>query len=130
MNSNKVIKITSPLNNAVIGEVPALSKAEVDEVIKQTKQVSKQWAQTSLYERGEYLYKVAHLLIKYHDELVNLLMKEVGKDRKSAKSEVLRTADLIRYTIETAKNIYGQAIPADIVEGAKKGNLQLQVESQ
>ena len=59
MNSNKVIKITSPLNNAVIGEVPALSKAEVDEVIKQTKQVSKQWAQTSLYERGEYLYKVA-----------------------------------------------------------------------
>ena len=46
-----------------------LSKAEVDEVIKQTKQVSKQWAQTSLYERGEYLYKVAHLLIKYHDEL-------------------------------------------------------------
>ena len=52
MNSNKVIKITSPLNNAVIGEVPALSKAEVDEVIKQTKQVSKQWAQTYKYRSG------------------------------------------------------------------------------
>ena len=125
MNSNKVIKITSPLNNAVIGEVPALSKAEVDQVIKQTKQASRQWAQTSLYERGEYLYKVADLLIKYNDELVNLLMKEVGKDRKSAKSEVLRTADLIRYTIETAKNIYGQAIQADIVEGAKKGRFAI-----
>ncbi|HAX72759.1 MAG TPA: NADP-dependent glyceraldehyde-3-phosphate dehydrogenase [Firmicutes bacterium] len=125
MLSHKVISITSPLDNTEIGEVKAMSQNEVDHAITQSKIVLKVWKNTSLFERGQYLNKAADLLFKYRDELIELLIKEVGKDRKSAQSEVLRTVDFIRYTIETAKTMYGQAIPADTVEGVKKGKIAI-----
>lgn len=119
------ITIKSPINDEVLGQVVALSQAAVDDRIQKSKQALKSWKETSLYERGEYLYKAADLLVEKSDALITLLMKEVGKDRKSATSEVMRTADLIRYTADTAKNMYGQMIPADTVEGVKKGKFAI-----
>lgn len=56
-------------------------------------------------------------LVTRMEELTELLMNEVGKDRKSAKSEIIRTADFIRFTIETAKNIHGESINGDSFVG-------------
>lgn len=122
---DQFITIKSPINDEVLGQVVALSQDAVDERIQKSKQALKSWKETSLYERGEYLYKAADLLVEKSDALITLLMKEVGKDRKSATSEVIRTADLIRYTADTAKNMYGQMIPADTVEGVKKGKFAM-----
>ena len=119
------IKIKSPLNSKEIGEVVAMSQEDVNDKIQKSKEALKTWKNTTIYERGQYLYKVASLLEENADELANLLMLEVGKDLKSAKSEVIRTSDLIKQTIETAKNISSQSIPADIVSGVKKGKMAI-----
>ncbi len=116
-----MITIKSPLNNEEIGQVKAMSQQDVDNKIENARKALKQWKKTTLYERGEFLFKVADLFEAKVDELANLLVMEVGKDLKSAKSEVIRTADLIRQTVETSKNVYHQAIPADTVAGVKKG---------
>lgn len=116
-----MIIIKSPLNNKEIGQVKAMSQQDVDNKIQKAKKALVTWKKTTLYERGEYLFKVADLFEEKIEELANLLMLEVGKDLKSAKSEVIRTADLIRQTVETSKNVYHQAIPADTVAGVKKG---------
>ena len=119
------ITIKSPINDEVLGQVIALSQMAVDEKIQKSKQALKGWRETSLYERGQFLYKAADLLLQKSDELIDLLMKEVGKDRKGATSEVMRTADLIRYTADTAKTLYGQMIPADTVESVQKGKFAM-----
>lgn len=119
------ITIKSPINDEVLGQVIALSQMAVDEKIQKSKQALKGWRETSLYERGQFLYKAADLLVQKSDELIDLLMKEVGKDRKGATSEVMRTADLIRYTADTAKTLYGQMIPADTVESVQKGKFAM-----
>ncbi len=119
------ITIKSPINDEVLGQVVALSQTAVDEKIQKSKKALKGWRETSLYERGEFLYKAADLLVQKSEELIDLLMKEVGKDRKGATSEVMRTADLIRYTADTAKTLYGQMIPADTVEGVQKGKFAI-----
>lgn len=119
------IIIKSPLNNKEIGEVVAMSQEEVNNKIKKSKEALKKWKALTTYERGEYLYKIATLLEEKEDELSELLMLEVGKDLKSAKSEVTRTVDIIRQTVETAKNICGKSIPADIVSGAKKEKIAI-----
>lgn len=125
MKSMQFIDIKSPLDNQIIGTVPALSQVEVDKRIKNAKTALSKWKETSIYERGAFLYKTADLLEENCEQLAQLLVQEVGKDYKSAKSEVMRTADLIRYTVDTAKNMYGQAIPADTVEGVKKGKIAI-----
>ena len=119
------ITIKSPINDEVLGQVIALSQMGVDGKIQKSKQALKGWRETSLYERGQFLYKAADLLVQKSDELIDLLMKEVGKDRKGATSEVMRTADLIRYTADTAKTLYGQMIPADTVESVQKGKFAM-----
>lgn len=116
-----MITIKSPLNNEELGHVKAMSQVDVDNKINNATEALKSWKKTTIYERGEYLHKVANLFEEKVEELANLLMLEVGKDLKSAKAEVIRTADLIRQTIETAKNVYNQSIPADTVAGVKKG---------
>lgn len=120
-----MIEIVSPLNNEVIGQVEAMSQDTVESKILTAKETLKTWKKTTLFQRGQYLYKVADLFEQNVDELAKLLMMEVGKDLKSAKSEVMRTADFIRQTIETSKNLFNQSIPADTVAGVKKGKMAI-----
>ena len=117
MGNEQLITITSPLDGSVLGNVNAMSKIDIDEVIQKSKKVFDSWRAVPLNERCEILYKAANLLVTKVDELTDLLVKEVGKDKKSAKSEVIRTADFIRFTIETAKNIHGESINGDSFAG-------------
>lgn len=125
MRQNQTIDIKSPLSNKVIGQVPAMTQEQVHTVIQKAKESIGVWNNTSIYERVEYLYKVAELLLKNEKKLVELLIEEVGKDRKSAKSEVVRTADFIRFTADTAKNLQGQNIHADRFPGGSKGKFAI-----
>lgn len=125
MKSNSFIDIKSPLTGEIIGQVPAMSQYEVKEVIERSKNNLKMWKDTPIYQKANYLYKVADLLMEKKDALIELLIKEVGKDKKSATSEVIRTADFIRFTADTAKNMHGQNIEADKFQGGNKGKFAI-----
>ncbi|MGM9924493.1 MAG: NADP-dependent glyceraldehyde-3-phosphate dehydrogenase [Bacillus sp. (in: firmicutes)] len=117
------IEVFSPINNSFLGKVPAMTKEEVDQAIKNSKEAQKQWKLTSLNKRVELLYKAADILEAQADGLAELIMMEVAKDKKSAKSEVIRTADFIRFTADTAKNIQGEHLQGDTFPGGKKNKI-------
>lgn len=117
MQNEQLITITSSLNDSILGTVCAMTKSDIDEAIQKSKKVFATWRAIPLNERCEILYKAANILVTRMEELTELLMNEVGKDRKSAKSEIIRTADFIRFTIETAKNIHGESINGDSFVG-------------
>ena len=73
-NDNNYIEIKSPINNEVLGKVPAMSKEEVNLVIENSKQAQKEWKLTPINKRVEILYKVAEILEKEADKLSELLM--------------------------------------------------------
>jgi glyceraldehyde-3-phosphate dehydrogenase (NADP+) len=120
-NDNRnYIEIKSPLDDAVIGRVPALSQKEVDEAIGLAKVSFQSWKNVPLNLRAEILYKAANVLLEHTEKLTDLLIKEVGKDRKSATSEITRTAEFIRFTADSAKSIHGESIQGDIFSGFSK----------
>ena len=121
----EIIKIKSPLTNEQIGQVLAMSQKDVDTKIQKSKVALQDWKDLTIYQRGEYLYKVSTLLEENKEELANLIMLEVGKDLKSAKSEITRTVEIIKQTIETAKNICGKTVPADTTSANQKGKLAI-----
>jgi len=53
------------------------------------------------------------------------MMREIGKDNKSCKSEILRSVDYIRFTADTAKNMSGESIPGDSFPGFKKNKISV-----
>ncbi|MDF2802950.1 MAG: NADP-dependent glyceraldehyde-3-phosphate dehydrogenase [Anaerocolumna sp.] len=114
------IEIVSPLNGEVIGKVSTMSKEEVDEAVKKANDTFHKWKDVPLNERAEMLYKTAALLEEQVERLAELLVLEVGKDKKSAHSEITRTADFIRFTADTAKSIHGESIQGDTFSGFNK----------
>lgn len=59
------------------------------------------------------------------DEIADIVMKEVGKGHKDAKKEVVRTADLIRYTVDEALHMHGDSMMGDSFPGGSKSKLAI-----
>lgn len=123
--SNKFIDIYSPLDQSLVGSVPAMTPSEVDKTIASAKEAQKHWKHISVNERADILYKAADLLIEHTDELAKLLMLEIGKDIKSARSEVSRTADFIRFSADSGKSVSGESIPGDSFPGFKNNKVSV-----
>jgi len=119
------ITIYSPINNAEIGKVPAMKANDVDIAIESAKEAQKSWKNKTIDERAEILYKAADILLANKEELEYLMMEEIAKDRKSCLSEIERTADFIRFTADTAKNISGESIPGDSFPGVKNNKISI-----
>lgn len=120
LDSNNYISIKSPIDNSLVGKVTAMTKEDVNIAVQKAKQAFHEWKNEPLSKRAEILYKVADVLLEHSDELADLLIREVGKDRKSAISEVSRTADFIRFTADSAKSIHGESIQGDNFSGFNK----------
>lgn len=116
------IEIKSVLDDSTIGFVPAMNKKEVDFIIEKSKISQKKWKETSIDERAKILYKVAEILEKNVDVFVNNMINEIGKDRKSSNAEVIRTADFIRFTADSVRNLSNESLVGDTFYGgsAKK----------
>lgn len=102
-----------------------MTKEEVDFAIKNAKETQISWKNVPVNKRAEILYKAADLLIEKSDEMSDIMMREIGKDKKSCESEILRSADYVRFTADTAKNLSGESIPGDSFPGFKKNKISL-----
>ncbi|HEX3022185.1 MAG TPA: NADP-dependent glyceraldehyde-3-phosphate dehydrogenase [Lachnospiraceae bacterium] len=119
------ITIQSPIDESEIGCVPAMGKEEVDMAIETARIAQRKWRNVTIDEKSEILYKAADILLNYKEELSELMLREIAKDRKSCHSEVERTADFIRFTADTAKNISGESIPGDSFPGGKNTKVSI-----
>lgn len=111
--TNDYIEIKSVLDNSTVGFVSAMNQDEVDFVLENAKLAQKKWRETSIDERANLLYKVASILEENVNVFVESMIHEIGKDRKSCKSEVLRTADFIRYTADTVRTMSNECLVGD-----------------
>ena len=124
-DSDKFIDIYSPIGNCIVGKVPSMTREEVDFAINNAKEAQVSWKNVPVNKRAEVLYKAADLLVEKVDEISDVMMREIGKDKKSCESEILRSADYIRFTADTAKNLSGESIPGDSFPGFKKNKISL-----
>ncbi len=124
-SSQQAIEIYSPYSLDLIGRVQAITREEIDEAISFAQEAQKTWKEVSLQERAKYLYNWANELMSVQDEIAEVIMKEVGKSLKDAKSEVARTADLIRYTVEEALHMHGESMKGDSFPGGSKSKVAI-----
>lgn len=125
IGSEKEIKINSPINNEEIGTIPAMTREEADNAIKTAKAALKNWRNLAVVERAKYLYKAADILERDKDIIGNILAKEVSKGIKAAIGEVVRTADLIRYSAEEGLRTVGEIVEGGSFEAASKNKIAM-----
>lgn len=118
--SKETLDIRSPWRHEVIGSVQSVTKNEVDKAIESAHEVQEDWANLSLTQRGQYLDRWADEINKDVNNLAMAVMDEVGKNFDDAKKEVLRTVDLIHYTVQEALHMNGQSMRGDGFPGGSK----------
>ncbi len=123
--SGKWDKILSPTDGSLVGEVPAIGIDEVDEFLKTADEAQKSWQTVPANERAEILHKAADILVREKDVIAEVLMREIAKNRKSALSEVVRTADLIHFTAEEGKRVTGESLSSGAFPGFHETKLSI-----
>jgi len=119
------IKIFSPVDDSLIGEIQAQSRNDVDFAIKSARKAQKEWGKVPISERAEIIHKAARIMEKYEEEIANILAKEIAKAKSSAISEVKRTVDFMHFTAETGKRMTGETIYGDAFPGFDKTKISL-----
>ncbi len=121
--SGELIAIHSPVDGSLVGSVQSVTKQEVDELVEISRSSRESWAHTQMYERSEILHRAATLLEERAEEIAEILVMEIAKDRKSALSEVRRTADFLRFTADVGKSVEGFAVSGDNFPGGSRNKL-------
>lgn len=98
----KTHTIHSPIDDAVVGTVPAMDAEGTRQALARATAAQGAWQRMPMPERGTRLNQAAQALRDNVDELADVLVREIGKTPQEATDEVLRSADLIDYTVEVA----------------------------
>jgi glyceraldehyde-3-phosphate dehydrogenase (NADP+) len=123
VTSINTIDIFSPVDNSLVGRIPAMSKDEASEVIENSKASQKEWATMAISARAAILHKCANLIDENVEYLSQIMQKEIAKDKHSCIAEIKRTADFIRFTADAGKHLEGETIGADNFPGFKKNKI-------
>ena len=121
----KTIRIISPLDGEAVGQISSVSLQEAEEAVVAAREAQKGWENTLIHERVEIILKAAQILKDHADFLTDLLISEIGKPRKEAQDEVLRTVDLICYYAEEGRRLTGETLSSDAFPGYKKVKLAI-----
>jgi acyl-CoA reductase-like NAD-dependent aldehyde dehydrogenase len=97
-----MIKTVNPATEEILNEYEIVSKEQVDDTIKQAKNVFLEWKK-DIDKRSEFLYAFAKELRKNKENLAKTATQEMGKAIKEARSEVEKCAWAIEYYADHGK---------------------------
>ena len=119
------IKVTSPIDDSLVGELPAMSRGDIDKAYEGLQNVQPEWAAKPVAERAEQVSLIAKVLRDYVDELADTLVMEIGKTPQEARDEITRTADLVDATVAAATALKPERIAAEDFPNTPAGRSQL-----
>ena len=120
---NPPIEVSSPVDGSLVGRLSSMSQEELDLAAASAKAAQKSWAAYPVYRKAELMYRAAQLLEERVEEMSDCLTMEIAKDKKSAVSEIKRSADLLRYTADVGKSLQGEAIFGDSFPGGSRDKM-------
>lgn len=104
----------NPANEEVIGEFPLTGKEEVDGAVNMAQQAFDGWRKLSRVERADLFDKLAQLLKRDHEKLVNVISLETGKNLNESHAEVIEALHMCQVVFASGRNSYGQKIASEL----------------
>ena len=111
--SGKWIDVLNPSTEEVISRQPEGTIEDVNEALDAARAAQKAWGATPAIERAGYLKKIANGIRARQDEFIDIIMREQGKTRSWATTEVVVTAEYFDYMASFARHIEGEIIQSD-----------------
>ncbi|MBP2658457.1 MAG: hypothetical protein H6Q69_1489 [Firmicutes bacterium] len=111
--SRKMISVINPATEAIVSEIPAGTREDVETAVKAAEQAQKSWAKLPAIVRAGYLKEIAQGIRENSEELARVIAEEQGKILPLARVEANFTADYMDYMAEFARRYEGEIIESD-----------------
>lgn len=108
------ITVVNPANNATVGHVPRMGRAETRRAVEAAERALPAWRELSAKERSAKLRRWYELIIENQLDLARIMTLEQGKPLAEAQGEIVFGASYIEWYAEEAKRIYGDIIPGQV----------------
>jgi acyl-CoA reductase-like NAD-dependent aldehyde dehydrogenase len=107
--TNATVTARDPATGARLGEVPATSPENIEQVVAEVAKVQPLWALLRVEDRARYMRRVAQAVIDELDELAELLGREQGRPRGEVLTlELLPAIDALIWIAEEGGSILGR----------------------
>lgn len=106
-----VISVDNPATGEIIGSVPRLNRADIQQAIGAANKAFPLWSAKTARERAATLRKWYELMVENRDDLARLMTIEQGKPLLESQGEVAYAASFLEWFGEEAKRVYGDTIP-------------------
>lgn len=107
------LKVHSPIDGSLIGEIGVHSKADVEEMIASAKAAFEQWKRVPAPRRGELIRLFAEELRAAKDELGALVTLECGKILQEGLGEVQEMIDICDLAVGQSRQLFGLTIASE-----------------
>src|SRR5881392_1669022 len=112
--SGETFDTTSPASGEHLGTFPRSSADDVDRAVAAAKEAFRDWRLVPAPERGNILFRFAHLLTEHKDELAELMAREMGKVLPEAGGDVQEAIDMAYYMGGEGRRLFGQTTPSEL----------------
>ena len=111
LSARESIPVTNPADDAVIGCIPSLGRAETRRAIESARDAFSSWSRMTAKKRSQILKCWYTYICENKNDLAYIMTCEQGKPLAEATAEILSAAAYIEWFAEEAKRVYGDTIP-------------------
>jgi acyl-CoA reductase-like NAD-dependent aldehyde dehydrogenase len=108
-----------PYSGEVFTNVSLASTKDAEMAVEIAISAKKSMSELPLWKRAEILNRAADLLLEREEEIATLIVFETGKILKDARGEVKRSVSTLRFAAEAARQLHGEMIPIDAMQGGE-----------
>ena len=105
--------VIDPYRGTVLGSAPESNLADLDAALDAAVRAKAEVARTPALERAALLRRAANLVQERAETVATIMVREVGKPIKDARTEVARCVGLLTLSAEEAVRIEGEQVPLD-----------------
>ncbi|KAJ1991205.1 aldehyde dehydrogenase (NADP(+)) ald6 [Coemansia spiralis] len=107
-SSQELLSVVSPHDGQTIAMVPLSTAADVDKAVESAKSAFTEWSGLTLKARAGYLLTLYNTLTENSEELVDLIVREHGKNKAEARGDVSKGLETLEYAISLPQIAQGR----------------------
>ncbi|HUZ63792.1 MAG TPA: NAD-dependent succinate-semialdehyde dehydrogenase [Acetobacteraceae bacterium] len=113
-DSGRTFAVRNPATGEMVGEVPAMGRAETRRAIEAANRAQPAWRAMLAKERAAILRRLFDLMLANTDDLAIIMTAEQGKPLTESKGEIAYAASFIEWFAEEGKRVYGDIVPQNL----------------
>ncbi|KAJ3100669.1 hypothetical protein HDU97_002012 [Phlyctochytrium planicorne] len=109
-DSSRHLKVTSPATGDTVAYVPLSKKADVDLAVESSVKAFQAWSARTIKDRVQVIIRFHALVVKYKDELADLIVLEHGKTKSEALAEIAKGNETVEFAMSLPQLTQGHIL--------------------